>query len=83
MHASRTAALDGGATPPAPAYPGLTEQEAQVLSRMAEGRDNREIAAELHVSAKTVANHVSHILTKLQARDRVEAVLRARDAGRT
>ena len=71
------AALD--APPPAPAFPGLTEREAQVLARMAEGRDNREIAAELQVSAKTVANHVSHILAKLQARDRVDAVLRARN----
>jgi DNA-binding NarL/FixJ family response regulator len=74
------AALD--APPPAPAFRGLTEREAQVLSLMAEGRDNREIAAELQVSAKTVANHVSHILTKLQARDRVDAVLRARGPGR-
>jgi DNA-binding NarL/FixJ family response regulator len=74
------AALD--APPPAPAFPGLTEREAQVLSLMAEGRDNREIAAELQVSSKTVANHVSHILTKLQARDRVDAVLRARNPGR-
>ena len=73
------AALDGGASPPAPASPGLTEREAQVLSLMAEGRDNREIAAELQVSIKTVANHVSRILTKLQARDRVDAVLRARE----
>jgi DNA-binding NarL/FixJ family response regulator len=71
------AALD--APPPAPAFPGLTERETQVLSLMAEGRDNREIAADLQVSAKTVANHVSHILTKLQARDRVDAVLRARN----
>ncbi len=71
------AALDGSATPPAPAFPGLTDREAQV-SRMAEGRDNREIAAEPHVRAKTVANHVSHILTRLQARHRVDAVLRAR-----
>jgi DNA-binding NarL/FixJ family response regulator len=74
------AALDGNAAP-APAFPGLTDREAEVLSLMAEGRDNREIAAELQVSAKTVANHVSHILTKLQARDRVDAVLRARDPG--
>ena len=62
---------------PAPAFPGLTDRESQVLSLMAEGWDNRRIAAELQVSAKTVANHVSHVLTKLQARDRVEAVLRA------
>jgi DNA-binding NarL/FixJ family response regulator len=74
------AALD--APPPAPAFPGLTEREAQVLALMAEGRDNREIAAELQVSSKTVANHVSHVLTKLQARDRVDAVLRVRDPGR-
>jgi DNA-binding NarL/FixJ family response regulator len=65
-----------------PAFPELTEREAEVLTLMADGRDNRSIAAELGVSAKTVANHVSHVLTKLQARDRVEAVLRAREARR-
>jgi DNA-binding NarL/FixJ family response regulator len=68
--------------PAPPQFPGLTEREAEVLGLMADGRDNRSIAAELGVSAKTVANHVSHVLTKLQARDRVEAVLRARDARR-
>ena len=72
------AALDRPPGPAAPEFPELTEREAEVLSLMAEGRDNRSIAAELGVSAKTVANHVSHVLTKLQARDRVEAVLRAR-----
>lgn len=65
--------------PPANPFPELTEREAEVLSLMAEGQDNREIAATLAVSSKTVANHVSHVLAKLQARDRVEAVLRARD----
>lgn len=68
--------------PTTPQFPELTEREAQVLTLMAEGRDNRAIAAELGVSAKTVANHVSHVLTKLQARDRVEAVLRVRDGQR-
>ena len=68
--------------PALPQFPELTDREAEVLSLMAEGRDNRSIAAELGVSAKTVANHVSHVLTKLQARDRVEAVLRVRDANR-
>ena len=68
--------------PRQPQFPELTDREAEVLSLMAEGRDNRSIAAELGVSAKTVANHVSHVLTKLQARDRVEAVLRVRDANR-
>jgi len=67
---------------PAPAFPELTERESEVLSLMAEGWDNRRIAAELQVSSKTVANHVSRVLAKLQARDRVDAVLRAREAGR-
>jgi DNA-binding NarL/FixJ family response regulator len=76
------AALDRPPGPAARDFPELTEREAEVLSLMAEGRDNRSIAAELGVSSKTVANHVSHVLTKLQARDRVEAVLRVRDARR-
>ncbi len=63
-------------------FPGLTDREAQVLGLLAEGRDDRSIAAELGISPKTVANHVSHVLTKLQARDRVAAVLRVRDADR-
>jgi DNA-binding NarL/FixJ family response regulator len=67
------------APPPTTPFPELTEREAQVLTLMADGRDNREIAAALGVSSKTVANHVSRVLAKLQARDRVEAVLRARD----
>jgi DNA-binding NarL/FixJ family response regulator len=67
---------------PAPAFPELTDREAQVLALMAEGWSNPRIAQELRVSAKTVANHVSHVLTKLQARDRVEAVLRARGTER-
>jgi DNA-binding NarL/FixJ family response regulator len=65
--------------PPTNPFPELTDREAEVLSLMAEGRDNREIALALGVSSKTVANHVSRVLAKLQARDRVEAVLRARD----
>jgi DNA-binding NarL/FixJ family response regulator len=67
------------APPVANPFPELTDREAEVLSLMAEGRDNREIAGALGVSSKTVANHVSRVLAKLQARDRVEAVLRARD----
>ena len=67
------------APPPVNPFPELTDREAEVLSLMAEGRDNREIGLTLGVSSKTVANHVSRVLAKLQARDRVEAVLRARD----
>ncbi len=45
---------------------------------MADGLDNARIARELDLSVKTVQNHVSRVLAKLQARDRVDAVLRFR-----
>jgi DNA-binding NarL/FixJ family response regulator len=48
---------------------------------MARGLDNRRIARELVLSDKTVRNHVSNVMTKLDAADRSEAVLRARNAG--
>jgi DNA-binding NarL/FixJ family response regulator len=63
---------------PAP-VDGLSARESEVLRRMAEGLDNARIARELGLSVKTVQNHVSRVLTKLQARDRMEAVLRFRD----
>lgn len=57
---------------------GMTTRESQVLALLAEGRSNREIARELGLSLKTVQNHVSRLLAKLQVRDRTEAVLRMR-----
>jgi DNA-binding NarL/FixJ family response regulator len=51
------------------------------LRLLAQGRNNSEIAAELVLSLKTVRNHVSNIFTKLHVTDRVQAALRARDAG--
>jgi DNA-binding NarL/FixJ family response regulator len=56
----------------------LTERESQVLALIADGRSNAEIARELDLSLKTVQNHVSNVLTKLQVRDRTQAALRAR-----
>src|SRR4051812_45958705 len=56
----------------------LTEREAEVLALIADGRSNKEIADELSVSIKTVQNHVSHVLAKLQVRDRTQAAFRAR-----
>jgi DNA-binding NarL/FixJ family response regulator len=56
----------------------LTEREGQVLALIAAGRSNPEIARELDLSLKTVQNHVSNVLTKLQVRDRTQAALRAR-----
>ena len=58
-----------------------TEREEEVLSLVAKGKSNREIARQLYVSLKTVRNHVSNILLKLQVADRTQAVIRARDVG--
>ena len=56
----------------------LTQRESEVLALLADGRSNEEIARELELSLKTVQNHVSHLLAKLQVRDRTQAALRAR-----
>ena len=63
------------------AFPQLTEREREVLELMARGLDNRRIARELFLSDKTVRNHVSNVLAKLDAEDRGEAISRARNAG--
>ena len=63
------------------AFPELTEREEEVLSLVAQGKSNQEISRQLFVSLKTVRNHVSNILVKLQVADRAQAVIRARDAG--
>ena len=61
-----------------PSGPDLTEREAEVLALLAQGRSNSEIARDLAISVKTVQNHVSHVLAKLQVRDRTQAAFRAR-----
>lgn len=66
-----------GSTP----FPELTEREREVLALLADGTSNALIARKLGLTPKTVANHVSNILTKLHAVDRAEAVVRARRAG--
>lgn len=63
------------------AFPELTEREREILSLIAQGRKNAEIASLLTLSAKTVRNHVSNILSKLQVADRGQAIIRAREAG--
>lgn len=59
----------------------LSEREVEVLQLMARGLSNHEIAKELFLSSTTVKTHVSHILTKLGVRDRVQAVVEAYDSG--
>ena len=59
----------------------LTPREAEVLALVADGHSNPEIARELGLSLKTVQNHVSHVLAKLQVRDRTQAALRMRGLG--
>jgi DNA-binding NarL/FixJ family response regulator len=63
------------------AFPDLTTRERQVLDLLAAGRRNSAIAAELQMSEKTVRNHLSSILAKLQVEDRSAAIVRAREAG--
>ena len=62
-------------------FPMLTEREREVLDLIAAGRSNAQIAATLFLAPKTVRNNVSAILSKLQATDRAEVIIRARDAG--
>ena len=66
---------------PADVFPDLTERERELLDLLAAGLNNETIARRLTISPKTVRNHVSNILTKLQVADRAEAIVKAREAG--
>jgi DNA-binding NarL/FixJ family response regulator len=59
----------------------LTERETEVLRLIVQGLSNNEIAARLHLSPFTVKNHVSSLLTKLDASSRTEAAMRAVQSG--
>jgi DNA-binding NarL/FixJ family response regulator len=62
-------------------FPELTEREYEILTLIAQRKSNAEIAARLVLSPKTVRNHVSNILSKLQVADRTEAMHAAWTAG--
>ena len=60
---------------------GVTEREQEVLTLIGRGRSNSEIAAELHITVATVKAHVARLLTKLDARDRIQLVIIAYETG--
>lgn len=59
----------------------LTKRELEVLGLIADGKDNGDIANEFNIAVRTVANHVSNILFKINAKNRTEAVAIARKKG--
>jgi DNA-binding NarL/FixJ family response regulator len=59
----------------------LSDREVEVLKLIANGTDNAQIAAELHISPKTVKNHISNILMKLQIDNRIQAAVYAVRSG--
>jgi DNA-binding NarL/FixJ family response regulator len=59
----------------------LSDRELQLLRLIANGNDNAQIAAELHISPKTVKNHISNILMKLQIDNRIQAAVYAVRSG--
>ncbi len=59
----------------------LSDREIEVLKLIANGKDNAQIAAELHISPKTVKNHISNILMKLQIDNRIQAAVYAVKSG--
>ena len=79
--AARIAEVRAPVTRPEKPFPELTERETEVLDLIAAGRNNGQIASELYLSPKTIRNNVTSILAKLQATDRAEVIIRARDAG--
>jgi DNA-binding NarL/FixJ family response regulator len=82
--ARRIVAFCSGSAPrpsDAHAFPDLTPRERDVLELLAAGCRNHEIARRLSLSDKTVRNHVSQVLMKLQVPDRTAAALKAREAG--
>jgi DNA-binding NarL/FixJ family response regulator len=59
----------------------LSERELEILALIAKGASNKEIANQLFIAEGTVKNHVTHILGKLDVRDRTQAALKARELG--
>lgn len=72
---------DSDATRRARPFPELTDREFEILTRIADGSTNRDVGRQLSLSAKTVANNLSRVFTKLQVTDRAQAIVKAHRAG--
>lgn len=66
---------------PTPTPPSLNSSQQEILRLIAEGLSNKEIASRIHLSENTVKSHIQEILRKLEARNRVQAAVRATKAG--
>jgi DNA-binding NarL/FixJ family response regulator len=71
----------GAAARAVPGIDALTDREREVLVHMADGLTNAEIATAMYLGEATVKTHIGRVLAKLQARDRVQAVIAAYEAG--
>ncbi|MFI5906929.1 response regulator [Dactylosporangium sp. NPDC051541] len=78
----RTFADTGPARPPRQPIDPLTDREEQVLTRVARGRTNNEIADELYITLSTVKTHVTALMLKLGVRNRVEIAMWAYETNR-
>ncbi|MBB5953975.1 DNA-binding NarL/FixJ family response regulator [Saccharothrix tamanrassetensis] len=78
----KTFAAAGPVSPPAHPVDPLTDREEQVLTTVARGRTNSEIADELHISLSTVKTHIASLMAKLGVRNRVEIAMWAYETDR-
>lgn len=67
--------------PASEALASLTDRELEVLDEIARGRSNDQVAAALHISPKTVRNHITRIFRKMGVERRAQAIVRARESG--
>jgi DNA-binding NarL/FixJ family response regulator len=81
IEAFATGSLARAVQPPEGALAGLTPREAQVLTLVARGLSNTEIAVELSIATGTVKTYINGLFAKLGVRDRVQATIRAYDLG--